>query len=170
MLTEEMHAPTPRASWLRRTIAAPVLRMLRHGASPRRLAWSLAVGIVIGINPVIGSATLAALAVAHLSKLNHTATQIGVQGAYPLQLLLLLPFLRAGSWLFGATALPMQAAELLTMVRQHPVQIVRLLWTWEWHALVVWAVAAAIATPLLAMGLRHVLERTMTRRTHTQAT
>jgi uncharacterized protein (DUF2062 family) len=168
-VSEEIPASIPRASWLRRTLAAPVLRMLRHGASPRRLAWSLALGIMIGINPVIGSATLAALAVAHLLKLNHTATQIGVQGAYPLQLLLLLPFLRAGSWLFGAAALPMQAAELMTTIRQHPVQVVRLLWTWEWHALLVWAVAAAVVAPLLAMVLRHVLERTMTRRTHAES-
>jgi uncharacterized protein (DUF2062 family) len=122
--------------WLRRTIVASVLRMLRHGASPRRLAWTLAVGIVIGVNPIIGSSTLAALAMAHLFKLSHTAAQIGVQSAYPLHLLLLLPFLHAGSWLFRTATLPMQVAEMLAMMREHPLQIVRLLWTWEWHALV----------------------------------
>lgn len=125
-------------------------------------------GIILGINPVIGSATLAALAVVHLFKLNHTAAQIGVQGAYPLQLLLLLPFLRAGSWLFRTAALPMQTAEIVSMIRTHPVQIVRVLWTWEWHALVVWAGVAAIVTPLLAAALRAVLERAMRPRTHAQ--
>ncbi len=169
MLNDDIQAPASRASWLRRTLAAPVLRLLRHGASPRRLAWSLAVGLAVGINPVVGSATLAGLAIAHLLKLNHTATQIGVQGAYPLQLLLLLPFLRAGSWVFRAAALPMQGAALLAMLRQHPVRIVRLLWTWEWHALVVWVVVAGLVAPLLAMVLRQVLERTMARPAQTQA-
>ena len=119
-MTDAINTTGHHASWLHRTIAGPMLRMLRRGASPRRLAWSLAVGIIIGINPIIGSSTLAALAVAHLFKLNHTAAQIGVQGAYPVQLLLLLPFLRAGSWLFRAAALPMQTAQMLIMVRQHP--------------------------------------------------
>ena len=156
-------------SWLRRTLSAPVLRLLRRGASPRRLAWSLAVGITIGINPIVGSTTLAALVVVHLLKLNHTAAQVGVQGAYPLQLLLLLPFLRAGSWLFRTAALPIQAEAMLAMMRQHPLAIIRLLWTWEWHALVVWAAVAAGMTPLLATMLRHVLERTMPARTQAQA-
>ncbi len=135
--------------------------MLRHGASPRRLAWSLAVGFIIGVNPIIGSTTLAAIAVAHLFKLNHTATQVGVHSAYPAQILLLLPFIRAGSWLFRSAALPMQARELLTSIRQHPLSIVRLLWTWEWHALVVWAIVSVAAIPLFAMLLRRVLEKAM---------
>ena len=160
-MTETTHVAAHRASWLHRTVVAPVLRMLRRGASPRRLAWSLAVGIAIGINPIIGSATLVALAIAHLFKLNHTAAQIGVQGAYPLQLLLLLPFLRAGSWLFRTPALPMQTAEILSMIRTHPLNVVRLLLTWEWHALVVWAAVAAVLTPPLAAALRHILERAM---------
>ncbi len=32
-----------------------------------------------------------------------------------------------------------------------------MLWRWEWHALVVWAVFAAVMLPALAMGLRPVL-------------
>ena len=145
------------------------MRLLRHGASPRRLAWSLAIGFVIGINPIIGSTTVIALAVAHLFKLNHTATQVGVHSAYPVQIVLLLPFLRAGSWLFRAAALPLQATELLALIHQHPFRIVRLLWTWEWHALVVWAIFAAATMPLLAMLLGRLLDRAMTPQAHVQA-
>ena len=169
-MTEVTDTPGHGTSWLRRTITAPVLRMLRHGASPSRLAWSLAAGILIGINPVIGSATVAALIVAHLLKLNHTASQIGVQGAYPLQLLLLLPFLRAGSWLFRSAPLPVQTAAILPMMRQNPMQLVRFLWTWEWHALVVWAAVAAVMTPLLAAALRRLLQRAIASRVPTATT
>lgn len=135
--------------------------MLRRGASPRRLAWSLAAGFIIGLNPILGSTTLVTFAVAHLLKLNHSASQIGTQSAYPLQLLLLLPFLRAGTLLFGAAPLPMQSAEILSTMRQHPLRMVRFLWTWEWHALVVWLFLALVLTPLLAAMLRQVLERTL---------
>ena len=156
-----------RQSWLRRAIAGPVLRMLRHGASPRRVAWSLATGFVIGINPIIGSTTVMTLAAAHVARLNHTASQVGTHTAYPVQILLLLPFLRAGSLLFRSGPLPLQAAEITSLVRTHPLQIVRLLWTWEWHAMVVWLGIAVVLTPTLAFVLRTVLQRTM-RTAHAQ--
>ena len=35
-------------------VLRPLLRLLRGGVTPRRLAWSLAMGIVIGINPTVG--------------------------------------------------------------------------------------------------------------------
>lgn len=156
-----------RQTWLRRTVTGPVLRMLRHGASPRRLAWSLAAGFVIGINPIIGSTTVTTLAVTHMARLNHTASQVGTHTAYPVQLLLLLPFLRAGAMLFRSDPIPLQAAEILSLVREHPLQVVRLLWTWEWHALVVWLAFAAVLMPVLAFLLRQVLQRTMrTARAH----
>lgn len=122
---------------------------------------SLAVGIVIGINPVLGSTTVLTLAVAHFARLNHSAAQIGTQAAYPAQLLLLLPFLRAGAAMFRSKTLAMQAAELVVMARKHPLQMVRALWTWEWHALIVWALAAVLLVPLLSYLLRFVLERTL---------
>jgi hypothetical protein len=31
------------------------------------------------------------------------------------------------------------------------------IWQWEWHALIVWGVVAAIAMPLLAVYLRRAL-------------
>ena len=39
----------------------------------------------------------------------------------------------------------------------HPLRLVQEIWQWEWHALVVWAMAAVILMPLLAMMLKPVL-------------
>ncbi|MEG9433799.1 DUF2062 domain-containing protein [Terriglobus sp. ADX1] len=148
-----------RHSWLRRTIVSPVVRLLRRGASPKRLAWSLTIGFIIGINPVIGSTTVLTIAVSHLFRLNHPASQLGTHSAYPFQILLLLPFLQAGSLVFGMGPLPLQPSEILQMVKTHPLDLLRTLWTWEWHALVLWAVMAAVLTPTLAMLLTRILER-----------
>ena len=49
MLVPEFVRETFRCRVLR-----PLLRLLRGGVTPRRLAWSLALGIVIGINPSVG--------------------------------------------------------------------------------------------------------------------
>ena len=69
---------------------------VRGGVIPRRLAWSLALGVVIGINPSIGLATLTVAMLAWAFGLNQVASQIGVQAVTPLHLLLFVPFIELG--------------------------------------------------------------------------
>jgi hypothetical protein len=45
-------------------VLRPLLRALRGGVTPKRLAWSLALGMVVGINPSVGLATLVVVIVA----------------------------------------------------------------------------------------------------------
>lgn len=104
------------------------------------------------------------IALAHLFRLNHAASQVGTHCAYPFQIFLLLPFLQAGSVLFGAGPLPLSPAEILQQVKTHPLALVRTLWTWEWHALVLWFGLALVMTPALAFLLRRVLERVARKR------
>src|SRR5947209_172719 len=84
-------------NWAYRRIALPIFALLRMGASPEKLAWSIAAGLLIGINPLLGSTTLLCLAIAFIFRLNVAASQLGNHVVYPLQLLLLLPFIRLGS-------------------------------------------------------------------------
>lgn len=157
------HLEDTRHGWVRRKLISPIVRMLRKGTSPQRLAWSIAAGLVIGINPLFGTSTVATIAVAQLLRLNHPASQIGVHSSYPFQILLFLPFMQAGAVLFGTDPLPLERKELMSLVHQHPLQLARDLWMWEWHALVVWLGAAVLLTPALAVILRRVLERAMRR-------
>jgi uncharacterized protein (DUF2062 family) len=150
-----------RHSWIGRKLIHPVLRMLRQGASPQRLAWSVAAGVVIGINPLFGTSTVATLAVVQLLKLNHSASQIGVHSTYPIQIALFLPFIHAGSVLFKTDPLPLERREFMALMHEHPMQLIRSLWMWEWHALVVWLCAAVVLLPALAVLLSRVLERAM---------
>jgi uncharacterized protein (DUF2062 family) len=133
--------------------------MLRHGAQPERLAWSLALGVVVGVNPLLGSTTLVVLALAALFRLNIVASQVGNHAMYPVQLVLFPVFIKLGSVVFSTRKLPLQGKALWGAVKHHPWDTTRLLWSWEWHALVVWVVLAAMAFPLIAMGIRPVLEK-----------
>jgi uncharacterized protein (DUF2062 family) len=133
--------------------------LLRIGATPERLAWSIAAGVLIGVNPVLGSTTVLALAVASVFRLNYIASQLGNHLVYPLELLLFPVWIALGSRLFGTPGLKLGRHELIHAVKHHPWETTKALWTWEWHALVVWAFAAAILMPLLAMALRPVLEK-----------
>jgi len=147
------------SSFFRRRVVEPVLQLLRIGATPHQLAWSIAIGAVIGINPLLGSTTLLALAVASAFRLNLVASQLGNHVMYPLELLLFPVFLRLGIAVFHSPRLPLERGALLHAVKFHPWDTTRLLWSWEWHALVVWVVVAALALPVIALGIRPVLER-----------
>lgn len=58
--------------------------------------------------------------------------------------------------LFHTGKLPMDRRQL-EHLSHHPVQMVREIWQWEWHALIVWGVVAAVVMPLLAMYLRRAV-------------
>jgi uncharacterized protein (DUF2062 family) len=133
--------------------------LLRIGATPERLAWSFAMGVLVGVNPVLGTTTVLALAVASVFRLNYIASQIGNHLTYPLQLLLLPVWIALGSRLFGTPGLTLGRHELIHAVKHHPWQTTKALWTWEWHALIVWAFAAVILMPLLAMAFKPALEK-----------
>ncbi len=157
-----MRLPKPIYDFFRCRVLRPLLRQLRGGVSPRRLAWSLAVGIVIGINPSVGITTILVVLLAWVFGLNQVASQIGAHAASPLHLLLFLPFIELGVKLFHTHRLPMTRRQLEHLSR-HPWRLFHDIWRWEWHALIVWAVLAAIAMPLLAMYLRRALVLLMRR-------
>ena len=146
-------------SFLHRRIVHPLIDLLRYGTSPRRLAWSIAIGIAIGINPLLGSTTVLSLAVAGLFRLNLVASQLATHLSYPLEIALFFVFIRTGNFFFHTGRIPFHRDALLSAVRHHPFDTTRLLWTWEWHALIVWAVFCLIAVPLFVVILTPMLAR-----------
>ena len=151
-----MVVPESIREFFRCRVMRPLLRQLRGGVSPRRLAWSLAFGIVIGINPSVGFTTLLVVVFAWIFGLNQIASQVGAHSAAPLHLLLFIPFIQLGVHLFHTRRLPLSRRQI-EHLSHHPWLLVRSIWQWEWHALVVWGVAAAILMPLLAKYLRRAL-------------
>ncbi|MDE1156452.1 MAG: DUF2062 domain-containing protein [Acidobacteriaceae bacterium] len=137
----------------------PLLGLLQKGATPEKLAWSLAVGAAVGINPLLGSTTVLALALAAVFRLNVVASQIANHAAYPLQLLLFPVWIKLGSVVFHTAGLPLKRAALLDAVQHHPWATTQALWTWEWHALCLWLVAMCICVPVFAWALTPVLRR-----------
>jgi len=151
-----------------RVVTEPLMRLMRMGATPERLAWSLALGMVVGVNPLIGSTTVVVLALAALFRLNLVASQVGNHAMYPVEIALFPVFLKLGSVVFGTEKPPVEGHHLLAAVRHHPWDTTRALWSWEWHALVVWSVCAVVVLPALAFGLRPAL-RSMMRKAELQA-
>ena len=161
-VTSPMLVPAPLREFFRRKILRPLLRQLRGGVTPRRMAWSLALGIVIGINPSVGLTTLLVVLLAWAFGLNQVASQVGVHAASPIHLLLFIPFIQLGVHLFHTRQLPLTMRQI-EHLGHHPLRLFREIWQWEWHALIVWGVVAAIAMPLLARYIRRALVLLMRR-------
>jgi len=152
-------APPAHHNWIYRHGVLPILALLRMGATPRSLAWSIAAGVLIGINPVVGSTTLICLAVTIRFRLNVVAAQIANHAMFPLELALVVPFIRLGSRVFHTAAMPLAPHLLLEEARRAPLTLIRKLWMWEWHAFVLWAAIALVAAPLLAQALTPLLQQ-----------
>jgi len=133
------------------------------GASPRTLAWSIAAGLLIGINPILGSTTVFCLAAAFSFRLNMVASQIANHAMFPVELALVVPFIRLGSRVFHTAPMPLSPRLLLLAVRTAPLAMTRALWVWEWHAFVLWAAVSVVAAPLIALALTPVLKLLLSR-------
>jgi uncharacterized protein (DUF2062 family) len=149
--------------WLYRRLILPILALLRMGATPEKLAWSIAIGAMIGINPMLGSTTLLCLAIAFVFRLNIAASQLANHILYPFELLLVIPFIRLGSRIFHTDPMPLSPSALLHAARVEPIALTRRLWLWEWHAWITWAALAIVVTPLLALALTPLLRRLLIR-------
>jgi uncharacterized protein (DUF2062 family) len=118
--------------------------------------------MVIGINPSVGLTSLIVVLLAWTLGLNQVASQVGVHVVAPLHLLLFLPFVQLGVHIFHTRSLPLNRRQL-EHLSHHPLLLVHDIWKWEWHALIVWGVMAAITMPLLAIYLRRALVLLMRR-------
>ncbi|MBS2022556.1 MAG: DUF2062 domain-containing protein [Deltaproteobacteria bacterium] len=88
--------------FIKQRLWEPLKNQLKQGATPEKLAWSLAAGGVVGTFPVLGTTTLLGLLCGFVFRLNHIAVQVALNVTYPLQLLFLIPLMAAGGRLLGA--------------------------------------------------------------------
>lgn len=111
--------------WFRRRVLRPLLEQLRQGATPEGLAASCAVGVVIGVNPILGSTTILCVAAGALGRLNHVALQLANHVVYPLELILMPVFVRLGEWLFRLDPVPLNPVTLVQEFSTGPVVFLR---------------------------------------------
>ena len=123
----------------------PLLRLLRQGLSPEKLALSIAVGIALGVFPVLGTTTLLCALAAILFRLNVPAMQLVNYLVFSLQLALLIPFIRLGECLYGADRVPLSLGQVQNMFRHYPAQALAILAASLLHATTAWFLIAPFA-------------------------
>ncbi len=130
---------------------------LRQGISPQRLALTLALGFAIGCIPVLGIPTVLCAALALSLRLNMPAIQAANYLAMPLQLFLVVPFVRLGGWLLDSE--PRQALTAGPLLRISSSNVATQLGIITGHALLAWLLVAGPAVVLLTLTLTGMLRK-----------
>ncbi len=130
--------PVSATGFWRRRIVDPVIALLRQGITPEKIALSLALGMTLGIAPMIGSTTLLCVIAAFVLRLNPAAIQIVNYLMSPLQLALLIPFIRAGEWVFRVEQSRITLDRVRQLIQVSLWHAVTTLWTATVHAMAVW--------------------------------
>ncbi|MGH8518483.1 MAG: DUF2062 domain-containing protein [Panacagrimonas sp.] len=164
-----MTMDAPRQSWWRRRVVAPILAQLRQGITPQLIALTIAAGLVLGIFPILGTSTLLCAVFALALRLNQPIIQLVNYLAYPLQILLLFPFYRAGEHLFGQPPVPLlSVVELSQRFWMDPTQFLVDYGLGALYGVVVWILLAPLLVGLLYLVLKLPLQA-MARRLSSRA-
>jgi uncharacterized protein (DUF2062 family) len=149
--------------WFHCKIVEPILALLKQGITPEKIALSIAVGVALGVFPVLGSTTILCAAAALLLHLNLPAIQLVNWLIYPLQIALLLPFVRLGEAIYHAPPLPLNTTQLLALVRAGAWSATKQLWRSGLHAITAWTLIAPLGALLLYAILAPLLRQVQSR-------
>ena len=83
--------------WVKKTI-----KVFSQGLTARELALSITLGVVVGVIPLLGVATPLLAGLAIILRLNLGVTMFVTYAVTPLHILLFIPFIRIGEFIFNA--------------------------------------------------------------------
>ncbi len=130
---------------------------LSQGVSPRRLALTLALGFAVGCIPLVGIPTVLCAALALAFRLNLPAIQAANYVVMPLQLALIVPFVRLGRWLVPAHSAPV--VEYRTLLHLPVFHLAAWMGGLAGQALLAWLLVAVPAVALMTLVLTRMLKR-----------
>ena len=131
--------------------------LLGQGMSYRKISLTIALGVALGIFPVLGSTTLLCTIAALILRLNLPAIQVVNYLVYPLQLILLAPFYGAGSWFFRDPSLPAFEANIFDLLKSDFWGSMANLWDLTIYAVIVWLMISPLLVLLLYGLLKPVI-------------
>jgi len=149
----------PLRSAIHRKLIQPFIELLKQGVTPGKIALTIALGISLGVIPVIGSTTMLCTLAALTLRLNLPAILLVNGLVYPLQLALLVPFLRSGAWIFRVEGPKLSIGQIFNLIRTDVWHAIATLWIATMHALVIWLIAGCAASGAVYFFLSALLRR-----------
>lgn len=136
-----------KAAWQRRVRDVIVLQ-LRQGVTARKIALTIAMGLMIGLFPILGTTTLLCLLAGLWLKFNQPILQLVNWSASPLQIPAIYFFIRTGEWLTHTPPLRFSITALLHQFRVAPLKFLQQFGATGLRGILAWLL---IAPPLAAI-------------------
>ena len=152
-------APAARESFWKRRVVTPLVAQLKQGVTPEKLALTVALGLVLGIFPILGATTLLCGFAAIALRLNQPVIQLVNYFAYPVQLALIIPIYQAGEKLFGNAPIPLSIPLIFERFRADFGQFLRDFGTIAVQGIVVWCILAPVLVAALYFTTRPLLRK-----------
>ncbi len=152
-----------------RWVIRPIVNQLKQGTSPEKLSWSVSLGVTLGIFPILGSTSLVCLIIGHLFRLNQPILHLFKTFTYPLQLILILVYIRLGQQLNGVPLNKFSIPQMLGQFKDDPAQFVRDFGMAALYGIEAWAISAIILIPILYFISLPILKSLLERLAKTRA-
>lgn len=132
------------AQFWKKRVVDPLIGQLKQGVTPKLLALSCALGVTLGIFPILGSTTLLCFLAGLALKLNQPAIQTVNYLIYPVQIALFPVFIRLGEKLFRAAPIAFSPVQLTKEFAQSPAIFMSKYGMAGLYGISVWALIAPI--------------------------
>jgi uncharacterized protein (DUF2062 family) len=143
--------------WAERKFISPLRKAIKEGISIERLAVSLALGITVGLIPLYGTTTLIVSLIALSLRLNFVAMQVAHYVVHPIQIALLIPFLKMGDSFLKNSEVNLTVHQYIHFFKTDFWGALRELWLINLSAIGIWLI---LSVPLF-IGLYYLLVYTI---------
>jgi uncharacterized protein (DUF2062 family) len=150
---------SPAKSFWRRRVLDVIVGQLKQGITPQKISLTLALGVALGIFPILGATTLLCFVVGLCLKLNQPIIQMVNYLMYALQLVMILFFVRAGEFVMHATPVSFSIPELFRKFHESPREFFREFGMTGVHGIVGWLLIAPFVAALLYFILLPLMKK-----------
>ena len=151
------------AGLIHRRLIVPLKLQITQGVTPSALAWAIAAGVVSGIFPLLGTTSILGLAIGYVARLNQPVLHTFNWLVYPLQILAIPLFVRAGEFVVRAEPVPFSVVLLIERFRTDPMQFTRDFGMSGVHGVVAWMIVGPMLALIIAAIARPILESAASR-------
>ncbi len=152
--------PAGRPGFFRRRLAGPIGVLLQQGLSPEQVSRTLAVGTVCSLFPFLGATTTLNFLVGWRLRMNQPILQTLNLVLGPVQLVLILGYVRVGEWVWRAQGEPLTVAGMVRAFSEMSFTdfLVRFGQAGG-HAFTAWVLTAPLLAGLVYLGVRPLVRK-----------
>ena len=145
--------------YLQTKLIKPLLGFLKTGMSPTKLAIGIALGFVIGIIPIVGITTTLCAVLAYIFRINMAVVQLINYIVYPLQVILFIPFIKFGIYVFGVNPLPYPIEAIWDRLQSNFIETIGDIWWANLFGVLIWLVIAPLLYISLFFSSRYLIKK-----------